>query len=119
MENTNETESMQIRHISQTNSLHAEQDTETVEAKRLPVSFNQSEPDASALQIVYILRPEWRTSPGTVDIHRFTAGVMNTVCFLSAAHSAYASNAKNQSFSRLLKRFRDVLTMKVTRRLFC
>lgn len=95
---------MQIHHMSQGQSPRANQGTEIVEAKRLPISFNESEPNASALQLVYIIRPDWETGPGSIDIHRFTAGVMNTLLKITKKVPG-GSDEENDKESILLRAY--------------
>lgn len=57
-------------------------------ARNLAMTYSSADPEGSALKLVYHLRPEWETTPGTVNIIRFTGGIMNTVCyFLQNSHS--------------------------------
>jgi ethanolamine kinase len=47
---------------------------------RIQLSYNEANSDASALELVYTVCPQWRTDPGRVKIVPFTDGIMNTVC---------------------------------------
>lgn len=61
---------------------------QNAEARNLAMTYSSADSEGSALKLVYHLRPEWETTPGTVNIIRFTGGIMNTVCyFLQNFHS--------------------------------
>lgn len=51
---------------------------------RIPFSYDPSKGDASALDLIYMLYPDWKTKKGSVNVVRFTGGIMNTVGFLFA-----------------------------------
>lgn len=104
MEGISDTGSMHIHHTSQKQSSHANQDTEIVETKRISMSFNNSESNQSALQLVYSIRPDWETSPGSIDVHRFTAGVMNTLLKVTKRVPG-ASDEENDRESILLRAY--------------
>ena len=44
----------------------------------LPLSYNNSNPDESAIRLVYEIEPKWREE-GPTEITRFTDGITNTV----------------------------------------
>jgi ethanolamine kinase len=52
---------------------------EAPQPKQIPFAFNNADSDTSALELVYMVYPDWKTDPGLVDIVRFTGGIMNTV----------------------------------------
>lgn len=50
--------------------------------KALPLAYNEADFENSARKIVFEMYHHWKTDPGPVVIHRFTDGIMNTVCFV-------------------------------------
>lgn len=70
-------------------SSYVDNDTsQNAEARNLAMTYSSADSEGSALKLVYQLRPEWETTPGTVSIIRFIGGIMNTVCFfLQHSHS--------------------------------
>ena len=85
--------------------------------RRLPLSYDESDFENSARNIVYEINPHWRTDPGPVVIKRFTEGIMNTVGNYKRPKS-YAN--LDASCSKSQKRRLDVQTSKMTMMLcFC
>jgi hypothetical protein len=54
--------------------------SEVKSIRELPLAYNEAEFEISAREIVFEIHPYWKTDPGPVVIHRFTEGIMNTVC---------------------------------------
>lgn len=49
----------------------------------IPMFYDPSKGDQSALELVYEFYPGWKTDDGSVNLVRFTGGIMNTVSSLS------------------------------------
>lgn len=67
-----------------------------IEPKLIPLSYEHESSDASALKLVFALRPEWEKQHGSMDIIKFTDGITNTVrseLMHSQKHLAYRSKA--------------------------
>lgn len=47
--------------------------------RRLPLSHNSADSQASALRLVLTLFPDWETADGKVEFIRFKEGITNTV----------------------------------------
>ena len=47
--------------------------------QRIPLTYDHNDGDASALDLVLKLNPDWKTDQGRVNIVRLTGGIMNTV----------------------------------------
>ncbi|KAM3073072.1 hypothetical protein ACMFMG_008790 [Clarireedia jacksonii] len=45
----------------------------------IPLSYNSSESQTSALRLILTLRPEWERSDGKIEFIRFTDGITNTL----------------------------------------
>ena len=52
-----------------------------VPLRYIPLSYNNSEPEDSALRLVYAIEPKWREEEGVVEITKFTDGITNNVSF--------------------------------------
>lgn len=50
------------------------------DVEKIPLSYDHENSEASALTLVFALRPEWEKSDGSVDTVKFTDGITNTVC---------------------------------------
>ncbi|KAK0507724.1 hypothetical protein JMJ35_009613 [Cladonia borealis] len=51
--------------------------------RRIPLSYDFVKGDASALDLVFMLYPNWKADHGQVNIVRFTGGIMNTLLKLT------------------------------------
>jgi ethanolamine kinase len=49
----------------------------------LPLYYDNSDSQNSALNLILTLRPEWRESKDTIEFVKFTDGITNTVCRLA------------------------------------
>lgn len=47
--------------------------------RHIPLYYDSSDSQASALNLILTLRPEWRESKDTIEFVRFTDGITNTV----------------------------------------
>ncbi|KAF4637450.1 hypothetical protein G7Y89_g656 [Cudoniella acicularis] len=45
----------------------------------IPLTYNQTESQTSALRLILTLRPEWERTPGKIEFIRFTDGITNTL----------------------------------------
>jgi ethanolamine kinase len=52
-----------------------------VPLRYIPLSYNNSESEDSALRLVYAIEPKWREEEGVVEITKFTDGITNNVSF--------------------------------------
>jgi ethanolamine kinase len=52
-----------------------------VPLRHIPLSYNNSESEDSALRLVYAIEPKWREEKGVVEITKFTDGITNNVSF--------------------------------------
>jgi len=52
-----------------------------VPLRYIPLSYNHSESEDSALRLVYAIEPKWREEEGVVEITKFTDGITNNVSF--------------------------------------
>lgn len=50
-----------------------------VSIRQLSLLYNDADSETSARDLVYEVRPNWKTDPGSVEIVRFTGGIMNAV----------------------------------------
>lgn len=48
--------------------------------KKLPLTYKQADSEISARKIIFEVNQHWETEAGPIVIHRFTEGIMNTVC---------------------------------------
>ena len=48
-------------------------------ALQLDMSYNRENPTASALELVYTVKPKWNVEPGRVKITPLVGGALNTV----------------------------------------
>lgn len=46
----------------------------------IPQTYDNTDSENSALNLILTLKPEWRESQDTIDFVRFTDGITNTVC---------------------------------------
>ena len=53
---------------------------------KLAMSYDRDNPTASALKLVYTVRPEWKTEPGCVKCTPLIGGVPNTVSCPRSGH---------------------------------
>lgn len=51
----------------------------------IDLAFDIHNLDASALRLVYWVRPKWRDCSQELKITKFTEGITNTVCYTSCA----------------------------------
>ncbi|TAQ89003.1 hypothetical protein B7494_g2685 [Chlorociboria aeruginascens] len=51
----------------------------TSKVRFIPLTYNQSESQISALRLVLALRPEWEQTEGKIELIRFTDGITNTL----------------------------------------
>lgn len=47
--------------------------------RHIPLYYDNSDSENSALNLILTLRPEWRESKDTIEFVRFTDGITNTV----------------------------------------
>jgi len=47
--------------------------------RTIALTYDSSNPDASARALIYALNPDWKTSDGEVEFVRFKDGITNTV----------------------------------------
>jgi hypothetical protein len=52
---------------------------------RIPLSYDSKNPEQSARELVFAFDPAWKTEPGDIEIIKFTDGITNNVCVLSAS----------------------------------
>ncbi|TVY88357.1 Ethanolamine kinase, partial [Lachnellula willkommii] len=57
----------------------SEAKSEAGKVRFIPLSFNQTDSNTSALRLIYTLRPEWEHNGGKVELVRFTDGITNTL----------------------------------------
>ena len=84
--------------------------------RELLLAYNEADFESSAREIVFEIKPQWKTDPGPVVIHRFTEGIMNTVSLSN--HSSIKHSHPSQSSSRLQRRFPDVQRQRTITKLF-
>jgi len=51
----------------------------SVPLRWIPLSYNNSESEESALRLVYAIEPKWREEEGQIEVTRFTDGITNNV----------------------------------------
>jgi hypothetical protein len=51
----------------------------SVPLRRIALSYNNAEPESSALRLVYAIEPKWREEEGRIDVTKFTDGITNNV----------------------------------------
>ena len=47
--------------------------------RHIPITFDTTDPDKSALQLVEEYDPTWKTEEGPVELQKFTDGITNTL----------------------------------------
>lgn len=57
------------------------------ELRKLDLTYDASESDASAKRLIYTLFPEWEKLPGELVFKHFTEGITNTVGCSSVARN--------------------------------
>lgn len=70
----------------------------------LPITFDNAEPEASALKLAYALRPAWKESEGEVEIEKFTDGITNVLCKATKQHPG-RTDAQNDQDAVLMRAY--------------
>ena len=47
---------------------------------RIPLSYDNKNPEQSARELVFAFDPSWKTEEGEIEIVKFTDGITNNVC---------------------------------------
>lgn len=51
--------------------------------RRIPLSYDNCNPEQSARELVFAFDPTWKTHPGEIEIIKFTDGITNNVSLLA------------------------------------